>query len=144
MMKKGAIVVKVRNQHQAFGGVQRHTLELTRRLGGGIDLIDPGPLGGVPGHLLEQFVLPGKERSRQLWSPGNIGPLAIRRQVITSHDMTTFDSPRGLVEPLRPLVSVVTAVPRPAGAENHHGFRLCEEPHRGSSRGRRRQGGGDP
>ena len=48
---------------------------------------------GIKGHLWEQFALPAQCRGRLLFSPGNTGPLACRRQIVTIHDASTFDQP---------------------------------------------------
>lgn len=48
---------------------------------------------GVGGHLWEQTVLPTAVRNGLLWSPANSGPLAVRRQVLTVHDVASLDHP---------------------------------------------------
>lgn len=51
---------------------------------------------GAAGHAWEQLILPGRVGNRVLWSPSGSGPLAVRRQVITVHDMVPFDVPESV------------------------------------------------
>jgi glycosyltransferase involved in cell wall biosynthesis len=48
---------------------------------------------GVKGHLWEQAVLPTVVRKGLLWSPANSGPLTVRRQVLTVHDVASIEHP---------------------------------------------------
>jgi glycosyltransferase involved in cell wall biosynthesis len=48
---------------------------------------------GMRGHLWEQLYLPAQLQRRLLWSPGNTGPIGVRRQVLTVHDMASLDHP---------------------------------------------------
>ena len=75
-------------------GMQRYAIELANRLDADLDVIRPGrPLKGGAGHLWEQFYLPAVCQGRLLWSPNNTGPIAIRRQVCTIHDLIPLDHP---------------------------------------------------
>ena len=75
-------------------GMQRYAIELTNRLRDDLDVIRPNrPLKGAGGHLWEQLYLPAVCRGRLLWSPNNTGPIAIRRQVCTIHDLIPLDHP---------------------------------------------------
>ena len=49
--------------------------------------------GRFNSHLWEQFELPALGCGDLLVSPCNTGPLAVRRQVVTIHDMSAFDCP---------------------------------------------------
>jgi glycosyltransferase involved in cell wall biosynthesis len=51
------------------------------------------PLQGAKGHLWEQMVLPLRVRGELLWCPANTGPIAVRRQVLTVHDVASLDHP---------------------------------------------------
>lgn len=74
-------------------GVQRYTKELLVRLPE-IDVLMPGKeISGARGHLWEQSVLPWKLKSRTLWSPSNTGPISVTNQIVTVHDLSTFDTP---------------------------------------------------
>jgi glycosyltransferase involved in cell wall biosynthesis len=75
-------------------GVQRYAHELVSRLGGSVQAIFPKhPLTGLRGHLWEQAVLPLLARGQLLWSPANVGPVGISRQVLTIHDLASIDHP---------------------------------------------------
>lgn len=92
------IVVNARFTVQRQTGAQRYAHELTRRLGDSAALaVPPASLKGSVGHAWEQFVLPLHVGRRQLlWSPTNTGPLAVRRQVVTLHDVVPLDHPEWL------------------------------------------------
>ncbi len=88
------IVCNSRNISAPLTGVQRYTRELLQRAPEGVtEIVPPYPLSGAVGHLWEQCVLPLRSRNRTLWSPGNTGPLAVRNQVVTIHDLATIDHP---------------------------------------------------
>jgi glycosyltransferase involved in cell wall biosynthesis len=88
------IFVNIRSQTGALTGVQRYTRELCRRLNGRIHVVAPQrELHGITGHLWEQMVLPGIVKGNLLWSPANIGPLTVARQVLTIHDLASLDHP---------------------------------------------------
>jgi glycosyltransferase involved in cell wall biosynthesis len=75
-------------------GMQRYGLELARRFGDRVQMVRPAQaLRGVAGHLWEQIYLPSAVRGKLLWSPNNTGPLAVRRQVCTMHDLIPLDRP---------------------------------------------------
>ena len=76
-----------------IGGQQRVALEVAKRLEGATQIRPAAQLGGLKGHLWEQFALPLKARGRLLWSPSATGPLAYRRQVVTVHDVAFLDTP---------------------------------------------------
>jgi glycosyltransferase involved in cell wall biosynthesis len=87
------LAVNARVASQAMGGQQRVTAEILNRLGD-VDVIAPSQsLGGMKGHLWEQTVLPWGARGKLLWSPSASGPLAVRRQVVTLHDVAFLDVP---------------------------------------------------
>jgi glycosyltransferase involved in cell wall biosynthesis len=88
------IVANTRSMSADLSGVQRYVGELCARLGEKIQTIAPErPLRGIKGHVWEQCWLPGRIRSRLLWSPANTGPLFFENQVVTLHDLSTFDHP---------------------------------------------------
>lgn len=91
------IAVNTRVLHMHTTGVQRYTLELLSRLGREVRRIAPAvKLDGVQGHLWEQAILPLRIGDRLLWSPSNTGPIAVRRQVVTIHDVVPLDHPEWL------------------------------------------------
>ena len=88
------LVFNVRTVGSPLTGVQRYVRELDLRLGAGAERVAPaGAAQGARGHLWEQCVLPLRCGDRLLFSPANTGPLAVRRQVVTIHDASTFDCP---------------------------------------------------
>jgi len=76
-------------------GVERHGREILRCIGGGYRVERPArALNGVMGHAWEQFILPRKMNLESiLWSPANTGPLMIRNQVLTVHDLSPLEHP---------------------------------------------------
>lgn len=76
-------------------GVQRYAREVTKRLQDRIRIIRaPRGAQGLRGHLWEQGLLPGRVRKNALlWSPANTGPLRVRNQVLTIHDLSVLDHP---------------------------------------------------
>ncbi|MEW6048921.1 MAG: glycosyltransferase family 1 protein [Bacillota bacterium] len=90
------VVANGRFMRQRLTGVQRYAHELTRRLNGQVEILAPPHAiasGGVAGHLWEQFVLPRHLGRRLLWSPANTGPLRVRHQVVTIHDVAALEHP---------------------------------------------------
>lgn len=92
-----SIVANTRVLSSHTTGVQRYLQELLNHWRGPVDIISPGrPLDGVWGHAWEQMVLPRGLGGNLLWSPSNTGPLAVRKQVVTIHDMVSMDHPEFL------------------------------------------------
>jgi len=90
------VAVNTRVLNAPMSGVQRYARELLVRWDGQVDNITPSSsLYGLAGHAWEQFVLPARLHGRLLFSPSNTGPLKARRQVLTIHDMSVFDWPKG-------------------------------------------------
>jgi glycosyltransferase involved in cell wall biosynthesis len=112
-----SIVVNARFLRERVTGVQRYAIELCKALiprlaGEGIELVLVAPKGKLhpldcgarivqAGRALhvygwEQLVLPRMVRSAGaalLWSPCNLGPLGVARQVVTIHDASVFVHP---------------------------------------------------
>jgi glycosyltransferase involved in cell wall biosynthesis len=90
-----AILVNARFQNRRLTGVERYAQEITRRFGNHVRLLVPDPgLQGAAGHFWEQVCLPARVGNRQmLWSPSNSGPLALRQQVVTIHDVGMLEHP---------------------------------------------------
>jgi glycosyltransferase involved in cell wall biosynthesis len=76
-------------------GVERYGHEVLRRLRGRVEVIRPWEdHRGFVGHRWEQFVLPSQlPGGGVLWSPANTGPLFLRNQVVTIHDLSPLDHP---------------------------------------------------
>lgn len=88
------LVVNGRFQVHRVTGMQRYAREVSRRLDIDMRIVAPErPLRGLAGHGWEQTVLPMRVGGGLLWSPCGTGPLAVRRQVVTVHDVIPIDFP---------------------------------------------------
>lgn len=86
--------VNLRTLGYGITGVQRYLLSLLPHMPAALNTVRPRKaLQGIKGHVWEQFYLPTQLRQRLLWSPGNTGPLAVSRQVVTLHDAASLDHP---------------------------------------------------
>ncbi len=86
--------VNLRTLGSGITGVQRYLLSLLAHMPAELDSVKPPKaLQGIKGHIWEQVYLPTQLRSRLLWSPGNTGPIAVSRQVLTVHDAASLDHP---------------------------------------------------
>ena len=75
-------------------GMQRYALEISARCPSPARIVRPQQkLRGGLGHAWEQVYLPLATGRDLLWSPNNTGPLAVRRQVCTIHDLIPLDHP---------------------------------------------------
>ena len=97
------LVVNVRSLSRRLTGVERYTLEVTACLGPALRREKPArDLSPAAGHFWEQLVLPQRiHKGELLWSPVNIGPVAVSNQVLTLHDTSVLDHP----EWFKPLFS---------------------------------------
>lgn len=95
----GRVKINVRNLNAPITGVQRYTLELITRFTKYEVTLITAPTKmqqGLPGHIWEQLILPSLVGTTDvLFSPANTGPLHVRRQVVTMHDVAVFDCPEG-------------------------------------------------
>jgi glycosyltransferase involved in cell wall biosynthesis len=72
-------------------GVERYGREILRCLGDRIQL-ETTYRQGWRGHAWEQLILPTKvDQHSILWSPANTGPLSVRRQALTIHDLSSLE-----------------------------------------------------
>jgi glycosyltransferase involved in cell wall biosynthesis len=102
------IAVNARVTAFSMGGQQRVAAEVMKRLGE-VEIIAPSrPLGGLKGHFWEQTVLPLRARGKLLWSPSATGPLALRHQVVTLHDVAFLDMPQFFSRSFRTLYASLT------------------------------------
>jgi glycosyltransferase involved in cell wall biosynthesis len=86
--------VNLRTLGYRVTGVQRYLLSLLPRMPSELNSVKPSrAMQGITGHLWEQFYLPTQLKRRLLWSPGNTGPVGVRRQVLTVHDVSSLDHP---------------------------------------------------
>lgn len=88
------IVMNARVLTKAGGGVRRYAAEIYERLRPRVQPLAPRRMNrDALGHAWEQLVLPRLVGRSVLWSPANSGPVRIRRQVVTIHDVATLDHP---------------------------------------------------
>jgi glycosyltransferase involved in cell wall biosynthesis len=87
------VVVNGRFLARRITGVERYGREILRYIGD-TDRIEATHEQGWKGHTWEQFVLPLRlERTSILWSPANTGPLLVRNQALTIHDLSPLEHP---------------------------------------------------
>ncbi len=87
------ILVNGRFLSRRITGNERYGRELLRCFKGD-HRIEETRSQGLAGHLWEQFVLPATlNRDTVLWSPANSGPLAVRNQALTIHDLSPLEHP---------------------------------------------------
>ena len=86
--------VNLRTLGYGITGVQRYLHSLLPHMPSGLHSVKPSlALQGIKGHIWEQVYLPTQLHRRLLWSPGNTGPIAVSRQVLTVHDAASLDHP---------------------------------------------------
>jgi glycosyltransferase involved in cell wall biosynthesis len=87
------IIVNGRFLSRRVTGIERYGREILSLFGDRCRL-EKSQANGIPGHLWEQFILPGKLSSNaMLWSPANTGPLLVRNQALTIHDLSPLEHP---------------------------------------------------
>lgn len=87
------VVVNGRFLRRRVTGVERYGREILRYIGNAC-CIESTPRQGWTGHLWEQLILPTTLGSHSiLWSPANTGPLMVRDQALTIHDLSPLEHP---------------------------------------------------
>lgn len=87
------IVVNGRFLSRRVTGVERYGRGILSVLGTRLRVEKPRA-NGIAGHAWEQLFLPAKIKSKSiLWSPANTGPLFIRKQALTIHDLSPLEHP---------------------------------------------------
>jgi len=87
------IVVNGRFLSRRITGVERYGREILSWIGSN-SRVEMTRANGVAGHLWEQSILPAKLTSKSiLWSPANSGPLLVRNQALTIHDLSPLEHP---------------------------------------------------
>lgn len=122
------ISVNARFLTQRTTGVQRYAREITIRLPlvEGVRSVTPlaprmtkhdfpmePTMGGrLSGHLWEQTELPRMlpDTSDLLWSPCNVGPVAVRSHVVTIHDLFSITRPQWVSRAFRTWYSILLPV----------------------------------
>jgi len=87
------IVINGRFLSRRVTGVERYGREIIPLFRSSYQL-EMTRLNGFAGHTWEQFALPAKLNSKSiLWSPANTGPLLVRNQALTIHDLSPLEHP---------------------------------------------------
>lgn len=87
------VVVNGRFLARRITGVERYGREILRYLGDNCQ-IESTRWQGWQGHAWEQLILRTKlDQNSVLWSPANTGPLLIRNQALTIHDLSPLEHP---------------------------------------------------
>lgn len=87
------VVVNGRFLARRVTGVERYGREILRCIEEKPRL-ESTPWQGWRGHTWEQFILPtALNRNSVLWSPANTGPLIVRHQALTIHDLSPLEHP---------------------------------------------------
>jgi glycosyltransferase involved in cell wall biosynthesis len=87
------VVVNGRFLTRRITGVERYGHEILRCMGNG-PRVESTRRQGWTGHAWEQFILPTKlNQPSVLWSPANTGPLMVRKQALTIHDLSPLEHP---------------------------------------------------
>ncbi len=87
------VVVNGRFLARRLTGVERYGREILRCIGTRWRL-ESTARQGWRGHLWEQCFLPARlSHDSILWSPANTGPLLVRRQALTIHDLSPLEHP---------------------------------------------------
>lgn len=87
------VVINGRFLARRVTGVERYGREILRHMEEQ-SRFESIPWQGWKGHAWEQFILPRKlGRNSVLWSPANTGPLLVRRQALTIHDLSPLEHP---------------------------------------------------
>jgi glycosyltransferase involved in cell wall biosynthesis len=95
MMRNVALQVVVNGRFLArrVTGVERYGREILQCIGHDCSL-ESTRWQGWRGHAWEQFILPASMREGSvLWSPANTGPVMVRRQALTVHDLSPLEHP---------------------------------------------------
>jgi glycosyltransferase involved in cell wall biosynthesis len=87
------IVVNGRFLSRRVTGVERYGREILRLFPGDHRLVTTRAHGAA-GHAWEQFIFPIRlSRDTIVWSPANSGPLIVRNQALTIHDLSPLEHP---------------------------------------------------
>ena len=87
------VVVNGRFLARRVTGVERYGREILRCIGSSVR-VESTRRQGWSGHAWEQFMLPAKlPRDSILWSPANTGPVLVRNQALTIHDLSPLEHP---------------------------------------------------
>ena len=87
------IVINGRFLSRCVTGVERYGREIHSLIGNRCR-VEMTRVNGLSGHAWEQFALPARLKPGSiLWSPANTGPLMVRNQALTIHDLSPLEHP---------------------------------------------------
>jgi len=87
------IVVNGRFLWRRVTGVERYGREIVQLFRSNYR-VETTRANGFTGHAWEQFILPAKLNPESiLWSPANTGPIVVRNQALTIHDLSPLEHP---------------------------------------------------
>jgi len=87
------IFVNGRFLSRRITGVEKYGREILSRIGTNYHVIQTKQ-NGLTGHAWEQLILPTRlSPNSMLWSPANTGPLFVRNQALTIHDLSPLEHP---------------------------------------------------
>lgn len=102
------IIINGRFLARPITGVERYGREIVKYIGNNcrvempaLSVVEMTRANGVAGHAWEQLLLPSKLWTQTanclndsiLWSPANTGPLLVRNQALTIHDLSPLEHP---------------------------------------------------
>ena len=89
------LIVNTRFLYQKITGVQRYARNILAHFPEYQSITPPNWASkGIKGHIWEQSYLPLKiKKNDLLWSPTNTGPLYLKQQVISLHDLSWLEHP---------------------------------------------------
>jgi glycosyltransferase involved in cell wall biosynthesis len=89
------VVVNGRFLTRRVTGVERYGREVLQWIENKCRVEKPKRrLNRIMGHGWEQFILPGRiDSNSMLWSPANTGPIFVRNQILTIHDLAPLEHP---------------------------------------------------
>ena len=107
------LLINARFRGRPVTGVERFAMEVSARLAMSerievAEIAPRQPLGGLKGHLWEQFALPRHcNRSETLFSPCNTGPVTVENQLAVVHDAAVWDCPEGFSTTFRQVYQLL-------------------------------------
>ena len=91
--RSGEVVTNGRFLARRVSGVERYGREILRCMEDRYR-VESTVQQGWRGHAWEQLILPTRLKQESvLWSPANTGPIAVRRQALTIHDLSPLEHP---------------------------------------------------
>ena len=103
-----AINARFRKLH--ITGIERYAREVSSRLPSEVvhEIVPSYASGGLSGYVWEQSALPFRlTKNDVLWSPANVGPVAVSRQILSLHDVASLDHPEWFAKSVAQLHGIL-------------------------------------